>query len=110
MLFAGHASGAIYFAPRANSTLPPPCRPRIAHRAKTADHAMYDLSQPNDKPGTCVKCKGTGVYGWGAMVNGKMQHSGPCFSCRGTGKQSSKQIRRNYAYNKHKVRRIIAGD
>ena len=29
---------------------------------------MYDLSQPNDKPGTCIKCKGTGVYGWGAIA------------------------------------------
>lgn len=67
---------------------------------------MYDLSQPNDKPGTCCKCKGTGVYGWGASVNGKMTHSGTCFSCRGTGKQSSKQILRNRTYNKFKIATI----
>lgn len=33
---------------------------------------MYDMSQPNAKPGTCGKCKGSGVYQWGACVNGKM--------------------------------------
>lgn len=64
---------------------------------------MYDLSQPNDRPGQCVKCKGTGVYGWGACVNGEMQHKGTCFSCRGTGKQSSKQIWRNRTYNRYKI-------
>ena len=48
---------------------------------------MADFSMPNSKPGVCCKCKGTGVYGWGAMINGKMQHEGKCFSCRGTGKQ-----------------------
>ena len=64
---------------------------------------MYDLSQPNSKPGPCIKCRGTGVYGWGAMVNGKMSHSGPCFSCRGTGVQSSRQMRTNHAYNRFKI-------
>lgn len=69
---------------------------------------MYDLSVPNAKPGTCEKCKGSGVYGWGACVNGKMSKSGPCFSCRGTGKQSRKQIRRNETYNRYKVAAIMA--
>jgi DnaJ-class molecular chaperone len=67
---------------------------------------MFDLSQPNSEPGVCVKCKGTGVYGWGASINGKMQHSGTCFSCRGTGKQSRKQIKRNETYNRHKIAMI----
>ena len=67
---------------------------------------MYDLSQPNDKPGTCCKCKGTGVYKWGACVNGKMTQGGTCWSCKGTGKQDQKQIRTNHAYNVHKVRNI----
>jgi DnaJ-class molecular chaperone len=67
---------------------------------------MYDLSQPNDKPGICRKCKGKGIYGWGASVNGKMTHSGPCFSCRGTGKQSVRQIMRNQTYNRHKIATI----
>ena len=68
---------------------------------------MYDLSQPNDKPGTCRKCKGSGIYGWGAMVNGKMKNEGPCFSCRGTGRQSFRQIKRNETYNKYKIVSIM---
>ena len=67
---------------------------------------MYDLSQPNDKPGTCCKCKGTGIYRWGASVNGKMTNTGPCWSCKGTGKQDQKQIRTNHSYNVHKIRNI----
>jgi DnaJ-class molecular chaperone len=63
----------------------------------------YDFSVPNSKPGTCEKCKGSGIYGWGASINGKMQHSGTCFSCRGTGKQDATQIKRNVYYNKHKI-------
>jgi DnaJ-class molecular chaperone len=64
---------------------------------------MYDFSIPNDKPGTCAKCRGSGLYQWGACVNGKMTHSGPCHSCRGTGKQSKTDIKRNHAYNRHKL-------
>jgi DnaJ-class molecular chaperone len=71
---------------------------------------MYDLSQPNAKPGTCCKCKGTGVYSWGARINGRMQHSGACFSCRGTGEQSFVQIKRNETYNRHKIAQIVAND
>lgn len=71
---------------------------------------MYDLSQPNDKPGQCIKCRGTGIYRWGASVNGKSAHEGPCYSCRGTGKQSAKQIRRNRTYNKYKVAQIVHAD
>jgi hypothetical protein len=71
---------------------------------------MYDLSQPNSTPGQCAKCRGTGTYCWGAVVNGKPTHSGMCFSCQGTGKQSSKQIRRNRTYNKYKVAEIIGRD
>lgn len=63
----------------------------------------YDFSIPNSEPGACQKCKGTGIYGWGAMVNGTMQHQGTCFSCRGTGQQDAKQIKRNMTYNKHKL-------
>ena len=64
---------------------------------------MFDLAMPNDKPGQCVKCKGTGRYEWGASVNGKMTHGGKCYSCRGTGKQDRRQISRNHAYNRHKI-------
>jgi len=68
---------------------------------------MYDLSIPADKPGRCPKCHGTGVYSWGATINGQPQRSGDCHSCRGTGQQSARQIARNYAYNVHKIRTIF---
>lgn len=68
---------------------------------------MYDLSMPNEKPGVCCKCKGSGVYKWGANVNGRMSKEGPCWSCQGSGKQSKKQIRRNIGYNYYKIRQIM---
>lgn len=68
---------------------------------------MYDLSMPNDRPGQCGKCRGSGRYSWGVVENGKPQHSGPCFSCQGTGRQSGRQIRRNVAYNRHKIARLF---
>jgi len=71
---------------------------------------VYDLSQPNDKPGICGKCKGTGVYSWGARVNGKMTHSGQCHSCGGTGRQTQRDIARNEAYNRHKIATIFHAD
>lgn len=73
-------------------------------------NTMYDLSQPNDREGTCVKCKGSGRYAWGAFVNGKPTHSGMCYSCRGTGKQDRRQIKRNETYNRHKIAKIFASD
>ena len=70
---------------------------------------MYDLSQPNDKPGRCAKCSGSGVYKWGVVANGHPTHQGPCFSCQGKGKQTGRQIRRNVAYNRYKIA-VIMGD
>lgn len=64
---------------------------------------MYDFAVPNTKPGKCEKCSGSGTYRWGATVNGQPRHSGPCHSCGGTGEQSVKDIRRNQAYNRHKI-------
>lgn len=71
---------------------------------------MYDLSHPNDAPGPCGKCRGTGVYRWGATINGRSEKQGTCFSCRGTGKQSKRQIARNRTYNVHKIARLFRGD
>jgi DnaJ-class molecular chaperone len=65
--------------------------------------AMYDLSQPNERPGKCRKCNGSGLYCWGPVTNGAPAHSGPCHSCRGTGKQTRRDIRRNETYNRHKI-------
>jgi DnaJ-class molecular chaperone len=68
---------------------------------------MADLSVPNAKPGPCAKCKGSGVYVWGAVINGKPTHSGPCHSCRGTGHQTAADIKRNEAFNRHQIRRLL---
>lgn len=67
---------------------------------------MYDLAVPNCEPGPCEKCNGTGRYKWGASVNGRGQHEGDCHSCRGTGRQTESDIRRNLAYNRHKIVRL----
>lgn len=67
---------------------------------------MFDMSVPNNKPGVCAKCSGSGVYRWGAVINGRCAHVGRCHSCKGTGKQTVSDIHRNIAYNRHKVLRI----
>jgi DnaJ-class molecular chaperone len=64
---------------------------------------MYDLSAPNQSPGTCCKCSGSGVFSWGAVVNGQPSKSGPCHSCKGTGQQTARQIATNHAYNRYKI-------
>ena len=68
---------------------------------------MYDFSVPNSEPGTCQKCRGTGVYSWAANINGRSRKSGPCFSCQGTGQQCRRQISRNRAYNRYKIAMIV---
>ncbi len=67
---------------------------------------MYDMAQPNAKPGKCCKCSGSGVYAWGAIVNGQPTKSGPCHSCGGTGEQTPRDIKRNVAYNRYKLSNI----
>jgi len=67
---------------------------------------MYDMAQPAAKPGKCPKCKGSGQYRWGAVVNGQSRHSGACHSCGGKGYQDESDIRRNIAYNRHKIAQI----
>lgn len=69
---------------------------------------MYDFAVPNAKPGECAKCSGSGVYRWaGHMENGQWKgKEGPCHSCSGTGQQTISDIKRNVAYNRHKLSRI----
>lgn len=35
----------------------------------------------------CSRCGGSGVYHWGARINGASQYSGVCFRCNGTGRE-----------------------
>ena len=67
---------------------------------------MFDFAMPNEKPGQCNKCNGTGVYRWGHNGSTGKPHSGSCHSCRGSGVQTPRQIRRNHAYNRHKARMV----
>jgi DnaJ-class molecular chaperone len=71
---------------------------------------MSDFAVPNAKPGKCEKCNGSGVYRWGgAVINGQfVGKSGPCHSCRGTGRQSRSDIGRNTAYNRFKLSDMAA--
>lgn len=70
---------------------------------------MADFSHVNDRPGSCGKCSGSGCYGWGAVVNGKPEHEGTCWSCQGTGRQDRRQMSRNRAFNRYQERRIFWG-
>jgi hypothetical protein len=51
----------------------------------------------------CDRCSGTGRYSWGASVNGKMTHSGPCFRCEGKGHHNQDDYKRNWAYDRYAV-------
>lgn len=50
----------------------------------------------------CDHCSGTGIYSWGACVNGKMTHSGTCFRCEGKGRQGQDDYKRNQVYDNHR--------
>lgn len=51
----------------------------------------------------CENCYGSGVYRWGACINGKPPvHSGPCFRCEGKGYQNDADRRRNFGYDNHR--------
>ena len=68
---------------------------------------MSDFAQPADKPGRCPKCRGSGLYSWGAIVNGRPSKSGQCHSCGGTGRQTRRDILRNNAYNRYKLQEMV---
>lgn len=51
----------------------------------------------------CGNCGGSGNYSWGAVVNGKVTHTGTCFQCAGKGYQDDADQRRNYGYWNYKI-------
>ena len=53
----------------------------------------------------CRRCKGSGVYEWGACVNGCMTHSASCARCAGKGHMTFDDMRRGRAYDNHAIRR-----
>ena len=69
---------------------------------------MADLSVPNAAPGVCAKCHGSGEYRWwGAVVNGQATHAARCNACKGSGRQTWSDIRRNRAFNRYQLARAF---
>jgi hypothetical protein len=58
----------------------------------------------------CPRCKGSGVYSWGACINGRMSHSGPCARCGGKGRMNFDDMRRGRAYDNYAICRAVRGD
>jgi len=52
---------------------------------------------------TCHRCLGTGIYVWGAIVNGKPSNTGQCFACVGKGHQNRSDIVRETTYYSHRM-------
>jgi hypothetical protein len=55
--------------------------------------------------GTCERCRGGGIFYWGASINGRMSHSATCARCAGKGKVNNNDCRRAYVYDNHAIRR-----
>lgn len=67
-------------------------------------------TKPTRKPQstrTCSRCSGSGVYRWGACVNGRMTHSGVCYHCVGKGYQDADDVKRCNAYWRYAIRSAI---
>jgi hypothetical protein len=50
----------------------------------------------------CENCHGSGVYRWGACINGVMTNVGPCFRCESKGYHTVADRRRNWGYDQHR--------
>lgn len=57
----------------------------------------------------CERCSGSGVYSWGACINGRMSHSGPCARCNGKGIMTFDDMRRGRAYDAYAIARACRG-
>ena len=58
---------------------------------------------------TCGKCRGAGVYCWGAVINGRPTHTGECFRCGGKGYQNQSDYRRNFGHDNYTIRSAFQG-
>ena len=59
--------------------------------------------RPDPSEHRCTKCGGSGIYRWGACINGKMSKEGPCFECEGKGYTTVADRRRTAAYWSHRA-------
>jgi hypothetical protein len=57
----------------------------------------------------CARCNGSGVYSWGACINGCMSHSAPCARCNGKGQMDFDDMRRGRAYDSYAIARACRG-
>ena len=55
----------------------------------------------------CERCNATGIYSWGACINGKMQFSGNCYQCNSTGHITPADCARNYHYACYAIRKAF---
>jgi len=56
---------------------------------------------------SCARCKGSGIYYWGASINGHMTNSGPCARCGGNGRMTFDDMRRGKAYDNYAIQRAM---
>lgn len=52
---------------------------------------------------SCHRCKGSGIYEWGACINGRMSKSAPCARCGGNGRMTFDDMRRGMAYDNYAI-------
>ena len=62
-----------------------------------------DKELGKDKSRKCDACNGTGIYVWGAIINGKPQHQNKCFACAGKGNQTRNDLVRQFTYYAHRM-------
>lgn len=55
-------------------------------------------SKHYDERVKCDRCDGTGVYKWGAIINGRAQYAGVCYKCDGAGTVVERVIERTPEY------------
>lgn len=71
---------------------------RLAGEKPSPQDWVTAAERATTKCDACVN----GVYSWGAQVNGRMTHSGPCFRCQGKGRQGQADYTRNRHYDSHR--------
>ncbi len=57
----------------------------------------------------CERCGGTGIYSWGAVINGHPSHSAECARCAGKGTLDFDDMRRSKAYDAYAIVKACRG-
>lgn len=74
---------------------------QLAKMGKTIDSATFAEIVHAARVATtpCDRCNASGIYQWGAQINGRMTHSASCYRCNGKGRQNQDDYRRNWGYD-----------